>query len=234
MSSVRYNYWKNHGLRTQDFGLIQKCSRFNPSCVMKKYLVLSCSILLVLAGLLSACDNNNDEGVSEEALQDFTSMMSNAFSVFSLLSLELAPESTSQKQPSPADLFDCPNGGQVDFNVTNIGGADDIISYAMDFNNCNGLNGALQYAIGGEFTDNNIEFDITVDGSITAECSVTFTQFNEKIGLTEPGTPSAGITFTLNGLISSTCNNEAFSCVFENDSFDTSNTSFFENRCSAG
>ena len=196
--------------------------------IMKRFTYIF--TLLIFAGAtLTACDSNKDE-LSDEALQDFTDMMTNAFGVFSLLSVELAPDPTSEKSASSKDLYPCPNGGEVDFNVTNIGGDNNAISYAMDFNDCNGLNGSLLYDIGGEFTENGINIDITINGNIVESCSITFSAFNEKI-VADLTDGASSFAFTVNGRISSSCGNEAFSCLFDNDTFDTSNTGFFQDRC---
>ena len=195
---------------------------------MRSPLLLIAVLFLVCTSLV-ACDSN-DNKLSDESLEEFTRMMSNTFGVFSLLSIELAPASTSEKANRPKDIYECPQGGQVDFNATNVGGENNTVTYALDLDDCNGLNGSLEYEIGGEFNQDVISLDITIDGNVTESCSVTFSQFNEKISADLTTGPTA-IEFTLNGRIASTCGNESFACIFDADIFDTSNTSFFEDRC---
>jgi hypothetical protein len=187
-------------------------------------------ILVMATSFLVACDNQNEEGVSEEALNDFTTMMSNTFGMFSLLSIELAPAPVSEKSRHAADLFDCPSGGAVDFQVTNVGGDDNSITYALVLDDCNGLNGALTYDIAGEFTPSNIDLVLSINGEIEERCAISFTQFSETI-TAEASDENTVVLFSVDGRIGATCREESFACTFDNDSFDTSDTSFFENRC---
>ena len=179
---------------------------------------------------MAGCDNTDNDRLSDEALEAFTGMMSDTFGIFSLLSIELAPASTSEKKNPLNDLFACPQGGEVDYTVTSVGGARDAVAYALELNDCHGLSGSLLYEISGSFSESLIDLDISVDGTIAGACRVAFTAFNETIQADLTGGPTS-LAFTINGEIASTCHDESFTCRFENDAFDTSNTSFFEQRC---
>lgn len=99
---------------------------------------------------------------------------------------------------------------------------------AMEFDNCDGIDGSLDVDSEGPISGNVIDARAVFNGVLTAEaCPVTFDQFTTDFTFTTAGV----ITSTIigNGTISATCGGETAVCVLDN--VDLEDTQAFEASC---
>jgi hypothetical protein len=181
------------------------------SVVLTSLVALS---LLVLPG----CDSNEDDGISDEAVEDVAAMMQDIYSVLGLAGIG-APGHTNvskiaESQPQPtiqaAETFACPEGGELTYDISERTSENSSTWTAM-FDECNGLTGELAYTVGFAIREAGFNVTFVMDGSVQGpSCTLDFDRYTA----TTSSIGEAG-SVVLNGSFSSQCGSERFTCLYD-------------------
>ena len=201
-------------------------------------------LVLLLVGGLVGCDSNDDGGDTEAAVTELSSMFGN---MQSALFLAFDPTILGAGLGSDIDAFDgpvdCPQGGTltVDAEGLTFGftGFDFDLDVALD--DCNGIDGALDYTGSGSFalageSLSSVAFTSTLSGTLTEQCTITFDGFEQTIavdGLDGETFDAFQSTTTLNGSFDAACDSGSLTCTFDDATLDLAgdNTDLFLQSC---
>ena len=172
--------------------------------------------LCVFSIALTGCDSNDDgDFTDEEALEAVSEMADKVFSVTGQLAFGIGTAAKTA-EASSLPVYECPEGGSVDYQLDLTGS-----SYTMAFDDCNGINGSLTYGVSYTVTDTVFDFDVSMDGTVTEECSMTFDLFQQSVGVDITDPENFTYDYTLNGSFSATCGSATvYACSFDNVSLD--------------
>ena len=182
--------------------------------------------LLTLSITLVGCDSNDDNDDPEAAFEAMGEMMASSFSALGFVAADIfLNQSATKSQPT----YSCQNEGSVDYNPSTTN--PDI--YTLDFQNCDGTNGTLDLGLSVEATQSSFNFSLLLDGSLTNQCTLTFSNFTESVvSNVSDGTQS----IMLDGAIGATCDGQAYACTFNQTELTItedgdSDYTLFENSC---
>lgn len=191
----------------------------------------------LLMALLTGCDSDsNGDEVSQEALTQMSSMMGKVQSALTTVLSQIQFTVTASKEAAPsrparAETFDCPQGGQVlfDGNITTTEGGTSF-DLSMEFDDCNGVSGDLDYAGQGSLTETAYDFSITMNGSLQEQCTLSYNNYSQEVML---DLSAGSSTVVIDGSMGVQCGGSSFTCSFDNVTYnsDGSNTGALQNSC---
>ncbi len=192
--------------------------------------LLSLLVLLLCSATFVGCDSNDDDEFDEEASIEVSAMFDR---LQSALAVAFNPFSVG-KSEGPQEIIDCPQGGTVDVQGNTPGVSPGGFSFdlMMTFNDCNDLNGTLDYNGDGSFSSDFTQFsyDVNMNGELEAECTINYNNFGQSIS-TNTSTQEA--TVTMNGSITASCDSGSVTCSFNGVTLDLNSDSddVFRNNC---
>ena len=189
---------------------------------MKNTFLKPASIALVLSLFVfsSGCDGNDNDEASQ-SFDQMSTMMGSAFNTFGAVAADIIITSSQKSKP----IYDCDDSGTVDYNST---GTPNV--YSLVLNGCDGIDGTVNLGLVTDISETGITLDLSLDGNLTEACTMTMNNFSMRVTSTQSGASE----IVLGGGLASTCNDEAFSCTFNNSSLTSgSETALVEQNCSA-
>lgn len=164
------------------------------------------ALVLLLTASLAACDSGADEAAPAEEL---TAMFADLQSALTL--------AFSAGKTAMPDL-NCPQGGTL--TVTNNGATGNSFNRDLAYNNCNGLNGALNMRGTTAFTQQTLTYNVTLNGDLSKQCDLSIDDFNQVVETSFQNPQNA--TITLNGSMSAQCASGSATCTFDDVTYTAS------------
>ncbi len=191
-------------------------------------------LLAVLTVNLVACDSGDDSGGDLDAAT-YSAIGQTVSTVFTVIPLAIAEVQFAKEQPaSKGPNGTCSQGGSFEVDGTS---SFTVNSYTLDvdidFLDCNGLDGSLGISGSGSFSETSVTSDITMDGSVSGQCSLTFNSFRSS---TETNVSAQSTIATLDGQYSGSCSGDGFTCSFDDTEVSATaagSSSTLQQHCSA-
>lgn len=150
------------------------------------------------------------------------------------------PDGTTprQAQATVDATFPCDESGEVSLSASsNFNDTSGDINYdaTLAFDDCDGITGTLTFDGDGTLTENEVSFQITLDGTVTTDtCNLTMDAFRQSMSFVSTNTTQE-IAISVEGSISGGCGEETFTCSFDDTEIDLESpdaeTENFDENC---
>lgn len=143
-----------------------------------------------------------------------------------------------QAQATVDATFACEESGQVSLSASsNFDDTSGDIDYdaTLAFDNCDGITGTLTFDGDGTITENEVSFQITLDGTVNTDtCTLTMDEFRQSMSFVNTNTTQE-LSISVGGSISGGCGEETFTCSFDDTEIDLespdADTENFDENC---
>ena len=193
---------------------------------MSNYRVLFIA-LLTFSITLAGCDSNDDSDDPEAAFEMMGEMMASSFSALGFVAADIfINQAATKSQP----IYQCMNTGQVEYTQSTTNPE----IYSLNFQDCDGTNGNIDLGLTIDISETNFNFGLLLDGSLTNQCTLSFSNFNQSV-VSSASDQSQSII--IDGAIGASCNGQSYACVFDQASLtitedsDADDYALYENSC---